>query len=145
MSDYNSEYWTVEAVGVLARLRAQRRPEFYLGEKIEASNRLLGAFVGAVKVTKGYEVDTPPGGIVVACPRVGAVKLRIEDNTGKIEAAHHDAQDWAPAALEYDPVQKEWNGTEIDTNIAPKPGEPFPRKGALPVLAELVVSMMESE
>ncbi len=44
-----------------------------------------------------------------------------------------------PLAIEYDRTAKKWLGTEVDPNIAPIPGQPYPRKQPLVALAEAVV------
>ncbi len=44
-----------------------------------------------------------------------------------------------PLAIEFDRISREWIGTEIDPNVVPIPGQRYPRKAPLLVLAEAVV------
>ncbi|MET0793250.1 MAG: hypothetical protein ABW061_17140 [Polyangiaceae bacterium] len=49
-----------------------------------------------------------------------------------------------PLAIEYDRIAKKWLGTEIDPNLVPVPGQPYPRKEPLVALAEAVVKAINT-
>jgi hypothetical protein len=128
-----------EAVRILSRARAVVDAGDLKSEREQAAKDLLEA-VFAAAVAAGFErsddgrggqfLQGTSGGDVLALQsgRDG-IRMLLLDDGGRTKHA------LSPAAIEYDPAEKMWVGTEPDTAVTPRPGELVPMRSAAAAVA----------
>jgi hypothetical protein len=135
---------------ILANMREHYQPQTYRADQRKAAESLVTKFLDLARGlgltvkkldTGGSSVEFgAPGGACLwisendAYPAVGIVDLYGRPG-GEIS--------WV-RELEYDPVAKAFVGKDVDTNIAPTPGQPLPRVQPLTVIAKCASAVLEA-
>lgn len=78
--------------------------------------------------------DDPYSGVVIGAD--DEVGIKLARATGSQRADH------TQCALEFDAIARKWVGTERDCFLAPVPGEPFPKRSAVAVVAEQIAALL---
>ncbi len=144
------QYQTNEAVGMLARAFAKREPFRFRERRAEELRRLCSAVAFAAKQA-GHEVEEYTNKPIVIRHVFGTLVLqcdgdepRIEDQVRPGERRVEPAR-FASLAIEYDPSEKQFVGTQEDTYAHPEPGTARRRRSAVSVVAEAVWKMMDEQ
>jgi hypothetical protein len=129
---------TEHAAKVLSALRDKYHPRESLPEKLSAAEDLRAKLVNVASGIRKWSVKPSGEDTLVSLQDAGSVQVHTDAETGSILLST-DGTNWQLAALEYDPVNHEWVGSELDAEIVLPPGERRPHKAALVALAEELV------
>ena len=132
---------TEDAAKVLSALRDKFHPRESLPEKLSATEDLRAKLVNVVSGVRKWTVKPSGDDTLVTLQDAGVVHVHTDPETARILLSM-DGASWQPAPLEYDPVNHEWVGSELDADIVLPPGERRPHKAALVALAEHVVRLL---
>ena len=80
---------------------------------------------------------------LLALNQAGTVRVHTDPETGQIRLSTDERTFHVPA-LEYDPILREWAGSEFDSEIVQPPGEKRAPKAALVALTECIVRLLDS-
>jgi hypothetical protein len=97
--------------------------------------------VNVVSGVRKWSIKPSGDDTLVTLQDAGVVHVHTDPETALILLST-DGVSWQPATLEYDPVNHEWVGSELDTDIVLPPGERRPHKAALVALAEHLVRLL---
>ncbi len=132
---------TEDAAKVLSALRDKYHPREALPEKLSAAEDLRAKLVNVATGIRKWTVKSHGEDSLVTLQDTRAVYVHTDEETGQIQLSL-DGASFAPAPLEYDPLAREWVGTELDEDVVLAPGEPRPHKSALVALAQAIVSLV---
>jgi|SRR5450755_4852661 hypothetical protein len=132
---------TEDAAKVLSALRDKYHPRETLPQKLSAAEDLRAKLVNVASGVRKWTVRPAGDDTLVSLQDAGTVRVHTDAETGQIQLATEGAS-WQSALIEYDPVNHEWVGSELDTDIVLPPGERRPHKAALVVLAEQLVQLL---
>jgi len=132
---------TEDAAKVLAALRDKYQPRETLAEKLSAAEDLRAKLINVVTGVRQWSIKAAGEETLVTLNDAGTVRVRTDPETGFVQVSAA-GRVFQAAPLEYDPVNHEWIGSEVDTDIVLPPGERRPRKSALVALTEQIVSML---
>jgi hypothetical protein len=130
-----------DAARVLSALRDEYHPHEALPEKLSATEHLRAKLVNVASGIRKWTIKSAGDDTMVSLQDAGTVHVRTDTRTGQIELSL-DGKTFQPALLEYDPVIREWVGSELDPEIVLPAGERRPHKAALVALAEQLVSLL---
>lgn len=133
---------TEDASKVLAALRDKYHPRETLKEKLSASEDLRAKLVNVVTGLRQFTVKSSGEDTLVTLADAGTVRVRTDPETGLVRVSA-DGTTFHTPALEYDVVNHEWVGTELDTETVHPPGEKFPRKSAIVALSEQIARLLD--
>jgi len=134
---------TEEAAKVLAALRDRRHPDETLAERLTEADNLRAKLVNVASGLSKWTVSSQGDDTLITLAGSGSVRVHTDEKTGLIHVGRVD-QPLEGAPLVFDPVNHAWFGTDVDTEIEVAPGDRRPRKAALVVLAEQIVTLLES-
>ena len=109
-------------------------------DELEAKNRTAATLIqelAALHDLVGFVVNPQPYHTSLLFSQTKRAIFRVTKE-GDIALTNADRVAIA-LPIEFDRISKEWIGTEIDPNVVPTPGQRYPRKAPLLVLAEAVV------
>jgi hypothetical protein len=132
---------TEDAAKVLAALRDKYHPHETLREKLSAAEDLRAKLVNVTTGVRQWSIKAAGDDTLVTLNQAGTVRVRTDPETGHVQVSA-DETTFYPALLEYDSVNQQWIGSEIDIDLILLPGERRPRKSALVALAEQIVSLL---
>jgi hypothetical protein len=132
---------TEYAATVLSALRDQYHPRETLSEKLSDAEDLRAKLVNVVVGVRKWSVKPTGDDTLVSLQDAGTVHVRTDAETGIILLST-DGATWQRALLEYDPVNHQWVGSELDTEVVLAPGERRPKKAALVAVAEQLVRLL---
>jgi hypothetical protein len=133
---------TEDATKVFGALRDKYHPRETLKEKLSASEDLRAKLVNVVTGLRQFTVKSSGEDTLVTLAGAGTVRVRTDSETGLVQVSADESAYQTPA-LEYDVVNHEWVGCEIDPETVQPPGEKFPRKSAIVALAEQIVRLLD--
>ena len=132
---------TEDAAKVLAALRDKYHPGETLAEKLSAAEDLRAKLVNVVTGVRQWSIKATGDDTLVTLNDAGTVRVHTAPETGLVQVSANGSE-FQPALLEYDPVNHEWIGSEVDTDIVLPPGERRQRKSALVALTEQIVRLL---
>ena len=132
---------TEDAAKVLAAFRDKYHPRETLAEKLSAAEDLRAKLVNVTGGVRQWSVKAVGDDTLLTLNSAGTVHVRTDPETGLVQVSK-DGSTWQVPALEYDPYNHEWVGSELDTEIVVPPGETRPHKAALVALAEALVKLL---
>lgn len=135
---------TEEAAKVLAGLRDKYHPRETLKEKLSAAEDLRAKLINVATGVRQWSVRAEGEDTLVTLNRAGTIRVRTDPETGQVRISA-DGSTFYELPLEYDPVNHEWVGTELDRDLVLPPGERHPRKPALVAMTEQIVHLLEQE
>jgi len=124
---------TEEAAKVLAALRDRRHPDETLAERLTEADNLRAKLVNVASGLSKWTVSSQGDDTLITLAGSGSVRVHTDEKTGLIHVGRVDQP------LEGAPLV-----TDVDTEIEVAPGDRRPRKAALVVLAEQIVTLLES-
>jgi hypothetical protein len=133
---------TEDAAKVLSALRDKYHPRETLQERLSAAEDLRAKLINVTVGIRRWSIKAVGEDTLVTLDLAGAVRVRTDPETGQIQLSTDGSTFHAPA-LEYDPVLREWVGSEFDPEIVLPPGEKRPRRAALVALTERIVGLLE--
>ena len=133
---------TEDAAKVLAALRDKYHPRETLREKLSAADDLRAKLINVTTGLRQWSIKAADDDTLVTLNDAGTVRVHTDPETGQIQVSADGVTFHSPF-LEYDPVNHEWVGTELDTDLVLPPGERRPRKAALVALAEQIVRSLQ--
>lgn len=133
---------TEDAAKVLSALRDKYHPRETLPARLSAAEDLRAKLINVASGVRHWSVKPAGDDTLVTLAGAGVVRVRTDPDSGCILVSSDEATYHAPA-LEYDPVNREWVGLEIDTDLLVAPGERLPRKAALVALTEQIVRLLD--
>ncbi|HYQ27903.1 MAG TPA: hypothetical protein VER04_11815, partial [Polyangiaceae bacterium] len=122
-------------------LRDKYHPRETLREKLSAAEDLRAKLVNVTTGVRQWSIKSAGDDTLVTLNQAGTVRVHTDPETGQIRLSTDETTFVAPA-IEYDPVQHEWVGSDVDTEIVQPPGEKRPRKAALVALTECIVELL---
>jgi hypothetical protein len=132
---------TEDAAKVLSALRDKYHPRETLPEKLSAAEDLRAKLVNVASGVRKWSVKSAGEDTLITLQDAGVVHVHTDGDSGQIQLSM-DGTSWQRAPLEYDPVSREWVGSELDAEIVLPPGERRPHKSALVALAEELVRLL---
>jgi hypothetical protein len=132
---------TEEAAKVLSALRDQYHPRESLPEKLSAAEDLRAKLVNVASGVRKWSVKPLGDDTLITLQDAGAVHVHTDTETGGILLST-DGATWQRAPLEYDPMNHEWVGSELDQELVLPLGERRPHKAALVALSEQLVQLL---
>jgi len=132
---------TEEAAKVLSALRDKFHPREALPEKLSAAEDLRAKLVNVASGIRKWTVKSQGDDTLVTLQGAGTVQVHTDEETGQIQLSR-DGTTFVPAPLEYDPLNREWVGSDLDEAVVLAPGEPRPHRAALVALAEAIVRLV---
>lgn len=132
---------TEDAAKVLSALRDKYHPRETLREKLSAAEDLRAKLINVTTGVRQWSVKAAGDDTLLTLNQAGTVRVHTDPETGQIRVSADERTFHAPA-LEYDPVLREWVGTEFDSEIVQPPGEKRPRKAALVALTECIAGLL---
>lgn len=137
-----------EAVRILERARAELGGVSTDQERAQAASALLQAVETAAK-SAGFKVTERDGDLFVhlRLKPFPAANVTAQDGTVLVYRARETGDDdkLEPPSIEYDPVSKQWVGTEHSTEIAPVPGELIPMRSAVSAVADRIAEALRGD
>ena len=130
-----------DAAKVLSALRDKYHPREALPEKLSAAEDLRAKLVNVATGIRKWSVKSQGEDSLVTLQDAGSVHVHTDEETGQIQLSR-DGTTWSPAPLEYDPLERDWVGTDLDGEIEILPGEPRPHRAALVALADAIVKLV---
>jgi hypothetical protein len=134
---------------ILANALSNLAPHTYMSKRSAAAQVLVAEFVALAK-SLGSDVSKDRdgndmfglggGAIVIFIGGAAEISLRYLNAFDGSSSPHAIA-----AELEYDPLADAIVGKHVDTDIAPTPGERFPRVRPLKVLATLAAQLADAK
>ena len=136
---------TEDAAKVLAAFRDKYHPRETLEEKLSAAEDLRAKLINVTTGVRQWSIKAVGDDTLVTLNQAGTVRVRTDPETGKVQLSADETTFRSPP-LEYDPVNHEWVGTELDMDLVLPAGEHRrPRKPALVALAEEIVRLLNGE
>jgi len=132
---------TEDAARVLSALRDQYHPREALPEKLSAAEDLRAKLVNVASGIRKWTVKSSGDDTLITLQDAGTVHVHTDVDTGQIQLSRDGAR-FVPAPLEYDPLNREWVGVDLDDDVVLAPGEPRPHRAALVALAEAIVQLV---
>ncbi|HEY0465036.1 MAG TPA: hypothetical protein VGC79_12540 [Polyangiaceae bacterium] len=132
---------TEDAAKVLSALRDKYHPRESLRERLSAAEDLRAKLINVTTGVRQWSIKAVGDDTLITLNQAGSVRVRTDPETGQILLST-DGNTFQAPALEYDPVLREWVGSEFDAEIVHPPGEKRPRKAALVALTERIVSLL---
>jgi hypothetical protein len=132
---------TEDAAKVLTALRDKFHPLEALPEKLRAADDLRTKLINVATGVRKWSVKAAHDDTLVTLQGAGTVHIRTDPKTAQIQVSL-DGASWLSALLEYDPVNHEWVGSELDMDIVLPAGEWRPHKAALVALCDQLVQLL---
>lgn len=133
---------TEDAAKVLSALRDKYHPREMLREKLSAAEDLRAKLVNVATGIRQWGVKAIEDDTLVSLNGAGSVLVHTDTETGQLQVAKSGGEPEL-VDLEFDVINQEWVGREIDTDTVLRPGERHPRKPALLALCEHIVRLLE--
>jgi hypothetical protein len=133
---------TEDAAKVLAALRDKYHPREILQEKLSAAADLRAKLINVASGVRHWSIRADGDDTLVTLNQAGTVRVHTDPQTAQIRVSADELTFHAPA-LEYDPVNHDWVGSEFDPEIVVPHGEKRPRKAALIALTEQIVRLLD--
>jgi len=133
---------TEDAARVLSALRDKYHPRETLQERLSAAEDLRAKLINVTTGVRQWSIKAVGDDTLVTLNLAGTVRVRTDPATGEIQLSA-DESTFHAAPLEYDPVLRDWVGSEFDTELVLPPGEKRPHKAALVALTERIVGLLE--
>lgn len=126
---------------MFSALRDKYHPSEMLREKLSAAEDLRAKLVNVVSGVRQWGVKSVGDDTQVSLNGAGSVLVHTDLESGHVLISKNGGAA-EPVALEFDVVNQEWTGAELDPDTVQQPGERHPRKSALVALAEHIVSLL---